>query len=76
MAKKKNQCLTMTGLLEGEALIEAYDNNPLLDSERKNLVKRLKKENSQLTLISYSKRELAIRAVESYDIAKTEYIEK
>lgn len=76
MAKKKNQCLTMTRLLEGEALIEAYEKNPLLDSERKNLVKRLKKENSQLTLISYSKRELAIRAVESYDIAKTEYIEK
>ena len=76
MAKKKNQCLTMVGLLEGEALIEAYEKNPLLDSERKNLVKRLKKENSQLTLISYSKRELAIRAVESYDIAKTEYIEK
>lgn len=76
MVTKKNQALIRANLLDVASQVSFFEDNPFLDSERNSFSKKLKKENPNYSLRTLIQHELAHRAIEAYDIAKTEYLEK
>lgn len=76
MVKKKNQALTKANIMEGIEKLEFIESTPYLDTERKHFNDQFVKEGSEFKLLELSKHDLALRAIEAYDLAKEEFISR
>lgn len=76
MAKRENASLIKANILQGQEKIDFYETNPYLDGDRSKFEKQLLKNGEPYSLATLTKHELALRSVEAYEIAKTDYIEE
>lgn len=75
MVEKRNQSLARVAVLDEESKVNAYENDPFLDSERRDFQKELHRKQSPFELKPLSPRELSSRQLEAYAIAKQEFAE-
>lgn len=76
MAKRESVSLIKANIMEGQAKKDYYETNPYLDGYRGRFNKELEKNGDSNRLSEMTKHELAIRSIEAYEMAKTDYVEE